>query len=224
MIKIAIYLNIYAPICVKLAVDIDKIKSLCYNQTVNKIQRTIMDIKAVNIKGNKELRKKVKELYKASFPKEEQLPWPILRLASCERHSQISAYLDGDHFCGFTFSTDIDGIYFIMFFAVDTAIRQKGYGSAILSKIKADNAKKTVVLNIEPIIDSAENLDERKKRLAFYEKNGFFDTGYLVREVGGVFTVMSTARELDTAAYKKVFKALTLGLWNVEIKRKEEWK
>ncbi len=178
---------------------------------------------SININKDKKLKKQVKALYKSAFPKKEQLPWSILRLAAMEKHSAINAYLDGDSFCGFTFSTSIDGVYFIMFFAVDASLRGMGYGSKILSKIKEENSDKTVILNIEPIIDGAENLEERKRRLAFYQKNGFYDTGYLVREVGGVFTVMATEEKIDASAYKKVFKALTFGIWDVEIKPKEEW-
>ena len=91
--------------------------------------------------------------------------------------------------------------------------------SAILQKIKADNPTKTVVLNIEPIVPDAKNIEERKKRLAFYQKNGFFDTGYFVREVGGVFTVMATEKNIDVAAYQEIFKALTFGVWKVKIKK-----
>ncbi|MBE6680351.1 MAG: GNAT family N-acetyltransferase [Ruminococcaceae bacterium] len=183
-----------------------------------------MNITKQNIKGNKELCQKVKELYISAFPKVERLPWQILRLASCEKHSAIDAYFDGETFCGFTFSTEIDNIFFIMFFAVASEKRSMGYGSAILSKIKEENKGKTVVLNIEPIVAGAPNLKERESRLAFYQKNGFFDTGYYVREVGGVFTVMATEKTIDTAAYQKVFQALTLGLWKVRIEKKEKWK
>ena len=110
-----------------------------------------------------------------------------------------------------------------MFFAVEEKLRGKGIGSKILSKIKEDNKGKTVILNIEPIEEDAPNIEERKNRLAFYKKNGFYDTGYLVREVGGVFTVMATDEKIDVEAYKKVFRAFSLGFWDVEIKSKEEW-
>ena len=183
-----------------------------------------MNLRKTDIAGNRALCKKAKALYKSAFPKEERVPWWLLRLTSHAKHSSIDAYLDGDMFCGFTFSTVVDNMYFVMFFAVDDAIRGKGYGSAILSKIKNDNPDKTVVLNIEPIVEDAENLEERKNRLAFYQKNGFKDTGYLVREVGGVFSVMSTSDTVDVATYKKVFKAVTGGLWDVEIKKAELWK
>ena len=183
-----------------------------------------MNITKQNVKGNRELCKKVRELYISAFPKVERLPWKVLRLAACEKHSAIDAYFDGEDFCGFTFSTAIDKIYFIMFFAVDGEKRSMGYGSAILSKIKADNPDKTVVLNVEPLVADAPNLKERENRLAFYQKNGFFDTGYYVREVGGVFTVMATEKTVDVAAYQKIFKALTFGLWKVKIAKKEEWK
>lgn len=176
-----------------------------------------MQLTKISIKKNKQAKRQVKALYTSAFPKYERLPWSVLRLAACEKHSSIDAYFDGDTFCGFTFSTVTDKVCFIMFFAVESTLRGKGYGSAILSKIKDDYSGIPIVLNIEPLEESAPNLDERKSRLAFYEKNGFYDTGYLVREVGGVFTVLSTEKTLDEHAYKKVFKALTLGLWNVKL-------
>lgn len=183
-----------------------------------------MNITKKNIKGNSALCKKVRELYVSAFPKVERLPFGVLRLAALEKHSAIDAYFDGEDFLGFTFSTAIDNVYFIMFFAVDASLRGKGYGSAILSKIKADNPDKTVVLNIEPLVADAPNLKERENRLAFYQKNGFFDTGYYVREVGGVFTVMATEKTIDIASYQKVFKALTFEIWKVKIQKKEDWK
>jgi hypothetical protein len=53
--------------------------------------------------------------------------------------------------------------------------------------------------------------------MRFYEKNGFFDTGYNIAEVGGVFRVLSTVPELDVRAYRNVFRKLSFGLWNPEI-------
>ena len=103
----------------------------------------------------------------------------------------------------------------MLFFAVETALRGQGYGSRILSDIQKNHGK--VTLNVEPLIDTAPNLKERQRRFAFYQKNGFLDTGYHVWEIGGKFRVLSTQRELDVPQYQKVFQKLTLGLWKVKL-------
>ena len=160
--------------------------------------------------------REVKRVYKTAFPKEERLPFLVLRLMTL-LGARITAYYENDVFCGFTHTTIKKNIVFVMFFAVQDELRQKGYGSAILSYLKARHPGKTVVLNVEPLDDSAPNAKERVCRMRFYAKNGFHDTGYLVDEVGGTFCVLSTSPTLDTKTYLDVFKKLSFGLWRPRI-------
>ena len=180
-------------------------------------------MKKVNLYKNKNLKKQAKELYIYSFPKEERVPWWIINIAKHIKGSELTAYLDdNDTFCGFTYSINTGKLFFVYFLAVNKNIRNKGYGSMILTKIKEDNPILPIVLNVEPLIDTAPNLEERKRRFAFYKKNGFFDTDYNVWEIGGKFSILSTSPTLDTDAYKEIFKKISLGFWNVEVKRREQ--
>ena len=168
-----------------------------------------------DINTDSALRRKAKALYMTAFPKEERVPWWLLRLHSYRQGIDLTAWVDGDVFCGFTASVTVQGLHFVLFFAIDQDLRGKGYGSAILSAIK--EAHGTVALNVEPLTEDAPNYEQRKNRFGFYEKNGFVDTGYHVWEVGGMFRVLSTAAELDVPTYQKVFLKLTLGLWKVRV-------
>lgn len=158
---------------------------------------------------------KVKHLYLTAFPKEEQIPWPLVRLNALRKDIDLTAFLDGDTFCGFTYSVTAGNLHFLLFFAVDDGLRSKGYGSAILSQLREEYG--TVVLNIEPFAEDAPNLPERHHRYGFYKHNGFFDTGYHVWEVGGMFRVLSTDPALDVPAYQQLFLKLTMGLWKVKV-------
>lgn len=178
-----------------------------------------MNLTNVDITKDKALCRRAKALYLRAFPKEERLPWWVLRLNSLRRGIELTAFLDGEKFCGFTSSVTAGGLHFLLFFAVEDDLRGKGYGSAILSAIRESHSR--VVLNVEPLVESAPNLEERKNRFAFYRKNGFSDTGWHVWEVGGMFRVLSTRRELDVPAYRKIFRKLTLGIWNVKLKKEE---
>ena len=167
-------------------------------------------------------RGEIKKLYQTAFPKEELLPWWIVRLLNMQKRVSLTGYYHGETFAGFTFSATEGDILFILFFAVEESSRGKGLGSEILQYLKDSNPGKTIVLNVEPLDESAENNDQRIRRMAFYKKNGFYDTGYNIREVGGVFRVLATAPELDTAAYGKVFRKITLGLWRPEMTKIEK--
>ena len=164
-------------------------------------------------------REKIKKLYQTAFPKEELLPWWIVRLLTVQKCVDLTGYYQEETFAGFTFTATAGNILFVLFFAVEENSRGKGFGSEILQYLKDCNPGKTIVLNVEPLDASAENNHQRIRRMAFYKKNGFYDTGYNIREVGGVFRVLATAPELDTAAYGKVFRKMSLGLWRPEMKK-----
>ena len=74
-------------------------------------------------------------------------------------------------------------------------------------------------LNVELLDPKAENYPQRQRRFRFYGRNGFFDTGYHVWEVGGEFRVLSTGLPLDVPRYKQVFRKLTFGLWDVRLEK-----
>ena len=101
----------------------------------------------------------------------------------------------------------------VLFFAVNADFRGRGYGSAILTYLKEKNPNRSVILNVEPLDEEAENAEERIRRMRFYEKNGFFDTGYDIEEIGGTFRVLATEKEIDMEAYLRVFGKMSFGLW-----------
>lgn len=174
-----------------------------------------MNLRKIDAASDAAVLAKVKALYMSAFLKEERIPWPLLRLNAMRQDIDLTAFLDGDTFCGFTYSVTANGLHFLLFFAIDESLRSRGYGSAILSQLKEEYG--TVVLNIEPFVEDAPNLPERQHRYGFYRHNGFFDTGYHVWEVGGMFRVLSTKPELDLSAYQKLFLKLTMGIWKVKV-------
>ena len=175
------------------------------------------NMQAVDVNYAPTLRKQVKALYYTAFPKEERLPWWLLRLNARRSGIDLTAFLDGDTFCGFTASVTADNMHFLLFFAIPDDLRGRGYGSAILFQLRQNY--EDVTLNVELLDETAPNYPQRLRRFAFYRKNGFFDTGYHVWEVGGKFRVLGTESRLDVGTYKKIFKKLSLGMWNVKLEK-----
>ncbi len=180
-----------------------------------------MEISLTSSLKEHSIKNKVKVLYLSAFPKYERLPFWVLMALHRLGRATFTAFLSGGEFCGFTYSVTVKGAHFIMFFAVEESLRFNGYGSAILSKIKSVYSSDDVVLNVEIPSEDAHNLSERLKRIEFYRKNGFFDTGYNVREVGGEFRVLATDGKFDFDAYKKVFRKFSFGFWDVWLKKEK---
>ena len=79
--------------------------------------------------------------------------------------------------------------------------------------------RRQILLNVELVDPEAENYAQRLQRMAFYEKNGFFDTGYDIDEVGGTFRVLASDPNPDMAAYLRVFSHMSWGLWKPPIRK-----
>ena len=171
----------------------------------------------VDITKSKVLAKQAKALYFEAFPKEERIPWWLLKLSSRRKDIDLTAWMEGDSFCGMTASVTQGDFHFVLFFAVAQSMRGLGYGSKILTELRS--RYDTVALNVELLDPSAENYAQRQSRFAFYIKNGFADTGYHVWEVGGKFRVLSTRQQLSVPDYKKIFKKLSFGLWDVRLEK-----
>lgn len=174
----------------------------------------------VDCHGDKKAMEQAHSLYLQAFPKSERVPWWVLRLLSRREGIDLTAWMDKDVFCGFTCSVTVDGLYFPVFFAVNEALRGKGYGSQILTQIRQAHSR--VSLNVEVLDPSAPNYPERQRRFAFYQKNGFVDTHYHVWEVGGKFRILSTQPEVDEKQYRAVFQKMTWGLWRVRLQKVTE--
>ena len=172
-----------------------------------------MGLTKVDVHTNKALAKKVKALYLSAFPKEERIAWQLLWWNTKRKDIDLIAYMDAELFCGFTVSVTMDGLCYILFLAVAQAQRGRGYGSQILRDLQQSYG--ALGLNVEVLDPAAPNYTQRKRRFAFYKKNGFYDTGYHVWEVGGKFRVLSTRKDLPMEQVKQVFHKLTLGFLKV---------
>ena len=173
----------------------------------------------IDLHTDSRLRRQAKQLYLEAFPKEERLPWWVLWLNSCRKGIDLTAFVEDGSMVGFTASVTTNRMHFLLFFAVPETSRGCGHGSAILAQLQQHH--QAVTLNVELLDPEAENYPQRQRRFRFYGRNGFFDTGYHVWEVGGKFRVLATTPSLDLDAYREIFRKLSFGVWNVKLKKDE---
>lgn len=136
---------------------------------------------------------RIKRLYETAFPDEEQIPWnDLLRLVSAMT-LDFTAYYDEDGtFIGFTIVYPRRTFNWFWYFAVQDDLRGHGYGQQILTRLMERYKGQTCVLDMESPEQVCGNMEQRKRRHAFYLRNGFRDTHVFRAYDDITMTVMMT--------------------------------
>ena len=119
---------------------------------------------------------KIKKLYETAFPEDEQIQWDDLMRLVGEMPLDFTAYYDGQVFIGFTIVYPRKSFNWFWYFAVSGELRGKGYGQQILTQLIERYKGQPFVLDMESTTQVCDNLEQRKRRQAFYLRNGFRDT------------------------------------------------
>ena len=147
----------------------------------------------------------IKQLYMDAFPFEERIPFYIMVSVGNDRGVEFLSIYDDDTWLGFIHTLVGEKLSYIFYFAIDGGLRQSGYGSKIIREYKKIHPK--LSLAIEPIEEDSDNIKQRKKRLAFYEKNGFETLDTKVVEMGVEFELMGAkGMEIKENDYKSLVK------------------
>ena len=119
---------------------------------------------------------KIRQLYETAFPEDEQIPWDDLLRLIGEMPLDFTTYYDGDTFIGFTIMYPRESFNWFWYFAVSEELRGIGYGQKILTLLMERYKDQTCVLDMESPTQDCKNITQRKRRHAFYLRNGFRDT------------------------------------------------
>lgn len=128
----------------------------------------------------------VKHIYFRSFPKNERMPFPIMVAMSKLWNTDFLSFYDKETLCGLIYLAIAKNLAFVMFLAVDESLRSRGYGSTILREVEKKYPDKKIIISIEPCNADALDIDVRKRRKAFYQNNGYTETGYMMKLNGVV--------------------------------------
>lgn len=132
----------------------------------------------------------VKQLYETAFPEEEQIPWDELMMLVERMPLDFTVYYEGNLLQGFTIVYPRKSFNWFWYFAVPEHLRGKGVGQKILSRLIDKYKEFTNILDMESPEQVCENQSVRRRRHAFYQRNGFRDTG-VGRSFKGIdYTIM----------------------------------
>ena len=142
------------------------------------------------------------------------MPFPLMVAMSKLWNTDFLGFYEEDTLCGFIYLAHNRKIVFVMFFAVDAALRSKGFGSAILQEIQKKYPTKKIIISIEPCDETAPDIEIRKKRKAFYLRNGYKETGYMIKLAGVIQEIIIANGEFNKSQFKRFFVLYSNGtMW-----------
>ena len=157
--------------------------------------------------GNVALRR----LYETAFPVGEQIPYDDLIHLLDVMDIDYTSYYDDEMLVGLMIVLRLPRYNWAWYFAVQEKLRGHGYGQAILSAVLDKyRGKRPFIMDIEsPNQPDAPNPGQRKRRHAFYLRNGMRDTGTCRSYNGITFTILSSSEEPFTLQdYEDIVAAL----------------
>ena len=94
--------------------------------------------------------KEIKKLYKHAFPRSERVPFFLIKRFSKRRDISLTAFYDGETFCGFSYSVESDTLFLVLYLAVSEAVRGQGYGGKILTYLRIATPTKRWCFTLSP--------------------------------------------------------------------------
>lgn len=146
--------------------------------------------------------KQLRSLYEEAFPQEERLPFFFFFLY-CVFKATLTRFYFNNALCAFTVTVKTREALFLVFFAVKKECRGMGFGSKVIGYLK-QKYNIPVVADVEDPDVPAANAEQRRRRVAFYQKNELSLTEKALDEYCGRLRLVSS----DAALSEKTVAAL----------------
>ena len=153
---------------------------------------------------------KLTKLNIEAFPEGERMPVSEMFSLIHGKKIEVTALYDEKEFVGFYALAIRKTIGYILFLAICSEKRSKGYGSKALFLMKEQYANYQLALDMEIIDETAENIEQRKARKKFYLKNGFYETGFIMRYQDLIMEVLCNEDIFDSSNFKQLLDNLKI--------------
>lgn len=167
-----------------------------------------MKLNTEHITENNRFWNEINRLAKEAFPPEEYLaPIELVKMSMADNFDFL-LLTNEERFVGFMVIQTYKNMAYLFFLAIDFACRSKGYGSYAIEALKQLYPDKKQVVDFEMLDEKADNYEQRKKRRAFYLRNGYKETGLYLSYLGVDYEVFCMEEEFDTEEFKEMMRTI----------------
>lgn len=146
-------------------------------------------------------------LYNRAFPEWERRPLTSL-MKNPGHEIELFAFYADDAFCGMACVLNTTTIAHIIYLAVEENMRGQGLGSGILSLLHGHYQGKRVIVDVEQVHSDAKENDPRRKRMAFYARNGYRETEIRYPWRGEDYVILSFGGDVSKEEWRLFWQEL----------------
>ena len=151
------------------------------------------------VKFNNKYYKKVNDIYRQSFHKNER--YVSLNKMIKLNNTELYCLIEKENVYGIIYVIKYKASIFVLYLAVNSKNRSKGYGSYLLRWCLNHYKNYKIYLNIEEINNEKPDFEIRKKRLEFYLNNGLYLTNIISKDDKEIFHVLSNQSKINLEEY-----------------------
>ena len=115
-------------------------------------------------------------LNRRAFPENEYVPMSHMLAGTKDGDMDVLGVYEEERFSGFMVMRRRERLAYVCFFAIMEEARCRGVGGQSLRLLQAYYPGKQIVVDFEAVDDRASNAAQRRRRRAFYLRNGFRPT------------------------------------------------
>lgn len=164
-----------------------------------------MKLESIDVTTSADAQAAVAELMDAVFPEAERLPIDSLVRGAQDAPVAFRAFYAEGEFAGFALWIWQGDLAYVLYLAVSPTAQSHGVGSAILDAVKADREGDRLFLEMESVAVPCDNREQRERRLRFYNRNGFEQTGLHSRDAGVDYDILSCGGAGTADEYRAFF-------------------
>lgn len=162
----------------------------------------------------------IHNLYMTAFPPIERFPFSYLYRKSFSKDIDFYVLHDDSTLIGLLYITKSGETSIVFYFAIIEELRNNNYGSRALEWLQTHSKTKNIALLLEWQDPTADNYEIRKRRKAFYLRNGFKETGFIHNSLDKTahYEIISTTGTFNQSEYLKAVEVLYPPNFSAEIK------
>lgn len=157
----------------------------------------------------------IEELYETAFPAAEKKPFSIIKkkrdegrveLLCIEEEPDSANQAETPRFLGLAITMIYEDRVLLDYLAICEEQRGSGVGSQTIALLKQRYQGKRFLLEIESTKEACEDIVIRKRRKAFYERNGLSAMDYLVNLFGIEMEIMTADCSVNFDDYHEILE------------------
>lgn len=148
------------------------------------------------------------ELYEEAFPPQEKKPRELMERMAQEGRMELLAAVENGTFIGLVMNMLNGKTALLDYFAIAPEHRSRGFGGKIIRELLGKFKDQRYIFEIEMQDENASNAEERKRRKAFYLRNGLKETGVFANVYETDFELLTPDGDLTYQQYLDMLVAM----------------